>query len=290
MFEIVHVINMDSSRDRLQKLDQNFRKYGITYERFNAINGKTLDKQIIDARVHSLCKTLTCSKGFIGASMSHIQLWKEIATLSQDDQWHLILEDDVQIASDTFSKAEIVKKFVKTIDKLQPTVINLSPFSLFEASNVNITRVSYMSGLSAYLINASGAKLLTEYYSNNKLRFIIDLDMSGVPGLFKYSTSAQVIQTSFDINDAINKTNSYSIPLMQSIFVAVFPKSFSDKLNFLLNGSCLHLFTKITIPNGYILLTIMFIVGWLLKSSLLCIYVFSELLLSIILWCYGKLL
>ena len=290
MFGNIHVINMTSSRDRLQKLDQNFRKYGITYERFNAINGKTLDKQIIDARVHPLCKTLTCSKGFIGASMSHIELWKEIATASQDEQWHLILEDDVQIASDTFSKAEIVQKFVKSINKLQPTVINLSPFSLFEGSKVNITRVSYMSGVSAYLINASGAQLLTEHYSKNKLRFIIDLDMSGVPGLFKYSTSSQVIQTSFDINDAINKTSRYSIPLMQSIFVALLPKFFSDKLNFLFNSSCLHLFTKITIPNGYILLTIIFIVGWLLKSSVLRIYVFSELILSISLWFYGKLL
>lgn len=278
LLQNIYFINLDHSKQRYKNVTENMNKYGLKYQRFEAIYGRDLSTEYIDEHVHPLCQTLTCSKGFIGASFSHISLWNKISQDHSFESWYLILEDDVWFEDETFEKMHVVEQFVKTLDPRDPIIINVSPFNVFEPNAPQIVPAQYLSGLSAYLINTSAARLLADYYKENQLRYIIDADASLVPGLHKYSTSQQVIRTSFNIKDAINKDVNYSLPLFQTL-ITLLPENFSEKINFLINSSTIHPFMKFTIPNGYVILFVLFMVCTIIKSKWLMIYIIIEVLL-----------
>lgn len=276
----VYVINLEQSKERLNKISNNLKKYNISFKRFNAIYGKFLSKNDIDKSISPLCQTVTCSKGFIGASLSHITLWRK--ALYDNQEWTLILEDDVECTHNTREQLQHIQWYINNyIDITQPTIINLSPYNLFEPDDIDLKPVSYLSGISAYIVNKSALRILVDYYAIHKLKFIIDLDMSMIPGINKYSTSVQIFTTSFDINEAINKTANYSIPLFQSLIQYTLNNNeFSQKLNFIINSSGIHLFMKYTIMNGWVILLILGIIGMSLNSYVIKVYVLIEIFLN----------
>lgn len=281
LYQNVYVINLEKSKDRLQRIRSNLGKYGIRFKRFNAIYGKYLSQEEIDTYIHPLCQTLTCSKGFIGASLSHLMVWN--SALQDDAEWTLILEDDVECHNDTIPKMNFVAEFIHTYiqDSQQPIIINLSPYNLLEPHQVHITSVDYLSGISAYLVNKSALRALVAYYTTNKIKFIIDLDMSKIQGIQKYSTSTQVFKTSFNINDAINKSARYSMPMFQSLVQLILCNNeFSQKLNFIINSSGIHLYMKYTIMNGWVVLFILAIIGMIISSNIIQTYVLIEIFLN----------
>lgn len=269
---------MEESKNRLIQITQNMDDYGLKYTRFNAVNGKKLPQDFIEDRVSTICQKLVCSKGFIGASFSHIFIWNHIAQSIDQNKWYMILEDDVNFIDESFHDLQKVQNFIGKLQN-KPCIINISPYNILEPRDVHIVPVDYLSGLSAYLINVEAAKLLTQYYSMNKLRYIIDTDASLVPGLNKFSTSKQVVKTSFDIRDAVNKSPSFSVPLLQSFIELLFPKDTGDKINFIINSSTVHLNMKYTISNGHILLFILFFIALIIRNEIIFTYVLLETLL-----------
>src|SRR5436305_1957071 len=95
----VHVINLQRSKDRLEHIDKNLREFGITYKRYDAVDGKELSIKEIDSTTTKVCRYLLCSRPTIGCALSHIGLWKEIS--ESNDKWHLVLEDDVEFTRET---------------------------------------------------------------------------------------------------------------------------------------------------------------------------------------------
>ena len=55
LLDNVYVINLERSKDRLKHIDGNLRKFGIKYERFNAIDGKKLSIPFIDTVTTTMC-------------------------------------------------------------------------------------------------------------------------------------------------------------------------------------------------------------------------------------------
>ena len=75
MIKNIYVINLDRNKNRLKRIDENLKKYNLSYKRFSAIDGSKLDyKDIID-NTTSYCRHLLCNKSIIGCAMSHIKLW-----------------------------------------------------------------------------------------------------------------------------------------------------------------------------------------------------------------------
>jgi len=90
----IYFINLDENRDRWDNLTPELQ---AKITRFPAINGKKLDKdQLIKDGL--IAEENNLRMGQIGCALSHITILKHIQ--QQDEQYGLILEDDVTIPPD----------------------------------------------------------------------------------------------------------------------------------------------------------------------------------------------
>lgn len=94
-----YIINLDRNTERMEFMAQRFESLGLPYERFEAVNGKTITdenfQEFADARPRvSAVGKWTKSK--MGCHMSHRSLWETIA--HSNDPYTAIFEDDVIIS------------------------------------------------------------------------------------------------------------------------------------------------------------------------------------------------
>lgn len=97
----IYVINLASAIERYRRIDRQLRELGLTYERFEAVNGLTLNESemaqfcSMDA-IRSNPTWLT--KGAIGCALSHWRVYQKI--VADDTDLTLVLEDDVILPPD----------------------------------------------------------------------------------------------------------------------------------------------------------------------------------------------
>ena len=101
MIDKVYVINLDDSKDRLQYMEEQCDKCDLQFERFPAINGKKLNKELL--RKQGLLATDKMMIGAIGCSLSHINIWKKVLN-NTNYQNILVLEDDCIIDPNFWNK------------------------------------------------------------------------------------------------------------------------------------------------------------------------------------------
>ena len=95
------VINMDKSADRLKKISANLSDLNLKFNRFSAINGKTLANDEIVESTTFMARTLLCCKSVIGCSLSHTTLWKNFLRNDYGASDILcVMEDDIQISQE----------------------------------------------------------------------------------------------------------------------------------------------------------------------------------------------
>lgn len=91
----IFVINLERSKDRLDRVTSLFEAENISFERIDAIDGKTEKKLVNQHRysripMHKWFRPLT--DGEIACALSHLKAYQEI--IDQDLDYALILEDD----------------------------------------------------------------------------------------------------------------------------------------------------------------------------------------------------
>ena len=97
----VFVINMEKDTERLKAFDSHMKTNGIIYDRFNAINGSTIQRH---NRLTEYCNTF-CPNSTKGCALSHSGIWDLMITHRYKN---------VFIFSNIFSKAPLwVKKLQK---------------------------------------------------------------------------------------------------------------------------------------------------------------------------------
>lgn len=101
-----HVVNMESSRDRLVQFMAHSKKSGLSVVRWGAVNGKSLGEG--DLAKYNLSKELYDSHksnkrlGVIGCYLSHATLLQHLQTMRcNPNDIHLIFEDDVILPENT---------------------------------------------------------------------------------------------------------------------------------------------------------------------------------------------
>jgi GR25 family glycosyltransferase involved in LPS biosynthesis len=163
----IYLINLDRSKDRLDKCLRQSKKYNLNIERFPAIDGdKLTSEQKKD--VHSMCKYLMCTNGMIGCGLSHYYILKKI--VEEEIETTIIMEDDFIWRDDTSDKLEKIKNFDKGIVKLSC----IGPFCHSDKSNTEEPQLSsFALGNGAYLIRYKHAKKLYEEIKN--IKYHIDL-------------------------------------------------------------------------------------------------------------------
>ena len=99
----IKVINLEERKDRMNEIDIQLKKLNLEYDRFNAVDGKTLT---LTPDIVSIFKDndFGYRRGFIGCALSHYKLWREL--LDSNDSYYIILEDDVQLIPSFVNKVQ----------------------------------------------------------------------------------------------------------------------------------------------------------------------------------------
>ena len=98
----IFVINLDKSKDRLEKISRQLNDRGLEFERFPAVYGKLLSEEDLKPIYHPNREYFTgeLSRGEIGNYLSHYGVMREIIQKRYDVS--LVLEDDVELHPNNF--------------------------------------------------------------------------------------------------------------------------------------------------------------------------------------------
>ncbi len=159
---ITYIINMKKDEGRLLHMQKAMTSYNMKYERVDAVNGRALPKnEVLSFGPHKRYKTW--SLGALGCFISHRLAWQKIA--QYDDEWGLVLEDDMRFASD-------FKKYISDIDILpkdadiirleaSPNRLKLRKKRSFKDRNIyKVLSSSWCAG--GYIINKRTAQALVK--------------------------------------------------------------------------------------------------------------------------------
>jgi len=111
----IYVINLDRNKDRLENIKSYFESNQIQFERFTAVDGKSIISLEAQKTINNLRKSKypgsnhILSIGEIGCASSHLKLYEKL--LASDQEYFIIIEDDVE-----FDKN--FKLFLEQINKL----------------------------------------------------------------------------------------------------------------------------------------------------------------------------
>ena len=280
----IYVVNLDRSKDRLAKIDMNLKKYGLKYERFPAVDGKSLTEDEINKSITSLCQYVLCNKSQVGCALSHIKLWKMISTSSE--KWHLILEDDLELNDKTIN---FINKLEKSpLVNSNNTIISLwctGPFctdSFLHSNSIKdeqqlITKPFFPLGTVAYLITNDAAGKLYDYFEKNKINYHVDYQLAynlKDIGIEYYTVKEAIIQLDNSAESTITTSSS-------SITAKILNAIGLSKVSWYLSIPIMTFNLKYTI-SGFVLIFILLLLlnVFIFHNKLIYIYTILELLIA----------
>ncbi len=122
----IYVVNLDRSKDRLNKIHKNLTDLRLKYKRFTAVDGKKLTDEEIKKHTTRKCMEHACTPGEIGTALSHSNLWKLIK--NSNSNYALILEDDAILNKNTIN---IIKELQINLNKQDCPYKDFDIISLF---------------------------------------------------------------------------------------------------------------------------------------------------------------
>ncbi|QIQ21212.1 glycosyltransferase family 25 protein [Zophobihabitans entericus] len=161
----IFVVNLKNSLDRKQNIIQQCEKLDIEVEFFEAVYGKELSEEQLKEKVFGY-PDIILSKGEIGCSLSHIELYKEI--VKRKLPYALILEDDTTFSEKFPLLIEKIKQIMQNNFSDEPAVlllnnakaryINSGAISLSENFKIHKAFGSYCTD--SYIVNLKAAENL----------------------------------------------------------------------------------------------------------------------------------
>ena len=164
--------------DRRKSITSQLEKLGLMYEIFDAVRGSSLSEKDLAEKVDMQEVTKYpnwLTPNMLGCSLSHLGVYRRIAASGTD--WHLVLEDDVELDP---AIVRFMETFEQTGNKFQDHVvlfygvklsgnIILDKESLFDEAGRTIHKVKpdqHVGSTGAYLIHKATAKKML---ANNPL-------------------------------------------------------------------------------------------------------------------------
>ena len=299
----VYVINLERSKDRLQHIDTNLKKFGIKYQRFNAVDGKKLSINEINNNVTTMCRYFRCTRSVIGNGMSHVSLFKKIMTSKSPNKWHLVLEDDAEFTDETIKFLNELSN--TTIVNEDNIFINLACHGILcKGTPVNTTSLNndiirqtteeinnnlleenpiYPYSTAAYLITKNTAKKLYDYFIENKIQSYGDMQIVrnvSKLGIKYYVTHNNIINLSTDSNTSTIASSGYKpLFLLNKLLKFLFGSSVT-----FLEFPLYTLDLKVPITRyGIIFLILLALNIFIFGNIFIYIYLLLELTITIIL-------
>ncbi len=185
--EKIICINLEQRKDRKQLVKNEFNKTSIkNLEFYKAIYGKNIKPNKDLAKLFN-GNDFGSRTGVIGCALSHLDLWVKLLESEQD--YYLILEDDIKLSNDFDQKYNLIKDFISTNHtKFDFMFLGYHMFdsnkqkyrekyfdetkTLISIDNLNTD--IYIGGFYSYIITKSGAQNILKYIINNGIKHGID--------------------------------------------------------------------------------------------------------------------
>ena len=155
------VINLERNPERLAFMREQLGKFGMEFERFNAVYGKTLpagERKCAFSAVRSfIASKKRLSDAEIGVAMSHLGCYRRMT--EENAAMALVLEDDVRLY-DNFPKT--LERVARFIDPSKPQLVVLSGYGVENAETLPETIRAERSVwcADAYVLTLEAAKLI----------------------------------------------------------------------------------------------------------------------------------
>jgi glycosyl transferase family 25 len=92
----IFLVNLERRPDRLAAMAAQLDRLGIAFERFDAVDAKTVDPQVLSEPFAQSGPMGTLSPGDKACTYSHIHIWRMIA--EGRDEYAAVLEDDILLS------------------------------------------------------------------------------------------------------------------------------------------------------------------------------------------------
>jgi glycosyl transferase family 25 len=271
------VINLKKSKKRLEKIITNLTDLDISFQRFDAVYGKTMSKEEIEKNTTFIGRNFLCNYGMIGCALSHITIWKEFK--KSREKFILICEDDVEYKKN-------FPKFLENIDKiyndLQFDFLTLNNsigiYNSFsktkKINNYEFSKPIFPLTMASYILSRKGVYKLLNLIP--KITYHIDFEIAFKKifnDLEYYSLknpSVLNIPYTTDSN-IISENNGFFNYFLELLNL--------KKLNWLLSNTAITLFLKRSISVYCCILIFIIIFSILKKKYLLLVFVLIEFFL-----------
>jgi len=176
MFKKIYYINLDHRTDRKKNVEDQLKKINFKgpIERISAAYGKNLNLSLIPSnlfteeainattRKDDIINTVSMTKGGMGVAMS--QKWIYEKVLYGDENYALILEDDIDIADDFMYKLKYLIRNIPDYDILWIGYHVKHNHWASDIQNSDLDVPEKVWGLFGYIINKKAAKKLIEIF------------------------------------------------------------------------------------------------------------------------------
>jgi glycosyl transferase, family 25 len=161
------VINLDRDAARLRHIEDEFKRAGMEFERFPAVDGAQLKPDDITF-LPATARHRPWTRGEIGCFLSHYELWKILAASKL--RYCAIFEDDVFLSRKVSGFLRAVERSQACFDLLKIDsglrLVSVDRFPMSVVAGVALHRLrSIHYGTGAYLISRDAAELLVERVS-----------------------------------------------------------------------------------------------------------------------------
>lgn len=157
----IYLINLDRSRDRLVRVDQDLKRLNINYNRISAVDARLLAPSVYE-RVTAPNPEYphTLKAGEIACFLSHRLCWQRLVDSNKD--WALILEDNCEFNSHSAKYLSSPEWIPQDCDLIQLTYSRQPTFSkrqilLPQGNFLLALEYTSPSGSSAYFISRKAA-------------------------------------------------------------------------------------------------------------------------------------
>ena len=188
------LINLDRRKDRLYNFISKYREKFTNISRFAAVDGTSFDFSPYIPLFEG--NDFNYRKGIMGCALSHYKIWQSLAkTNCGEDDFVLVLEDDVQLVADFQEKYKSILTDLRKDSKWDLAMLCANAFGAFgtipnldqgtNKINDKFTELlpiewkNWAPGTGAYLIRKRTASKLLSLAKNDKIKRAVDCFIMG---------------------------------------------------------------------------------------------------------------
>ncbi|ENO91852.1 glycosyl transferase [Thauera sp. 28] len=202
----VFVVNMARSRDRLERMSALLEDTGLSFERFEAVDGSVEDvSKCYDSAKQLSSGYRDLSRAELGCYLSHVRLWEKAAERSSG--FVVVLEDDIDIEGGIAQLLEGVAGLQCSWDLIRLAGLGEVPYVRLGHLDQNHELVALMrgsTGTQGYCISPDGARKLLAKALPITMPVDVYIDYDWISGIQTLAIMPYPVQENREISSTIS--------------------------------------------------------------------------------------